>query len=233
MTSDLSSINDFLEEILEFLGLGYALGEVSIAGAILIFGIITVIVSAIISFIFKFIIYVLEAFPVYKLARKTGRKRAWLAWVPVFGSYFRLYVLADIAGDKELVFFGKFKLKNRPLSFWMYVGIDLFGSTLITAVIGVLQVLPVIGQIIGALSTLLNLVPAVAKAFIEYAYLRDVLNIFKEDKKANNTASIVVTALDALATLGFARVIYLYTILKYNPIPEKVMEVEAEEIPVN
>ncbi len=232
MTSDLSSINDFLEEFLRFLNVGITLGELSLGGTILLVGLITSIITAVISFIFQFIIYVLEAFPVYKLARKTGRKRAWLAWVPVFGSYFRLYVLADIAGDKELVFFGKFKLKNRPLSFWMYVGIDLFGSTLITAVIGVLQVLPVIGQIIGALSTLLYLVPAVAKAFIEYAYLRDVLNIFKEDKKANNTAAIVVTALDALATFGFARVVYLYTILKYNPIPEKVMEVEAEEVPV-
>ncbi len=232
MTSDLSSINDFLEEFLRFLNVGITLGELSLGGTILLVCLITSIITAVISFIFQFIIYVLEAFPVYKLARKTGRKRAWLAWVPVFGSYFRLYVLADIAGDKELVFFGKFKLKNRPLSFWMYVGIDLFGSTLITAVIGVLQVLPVIGQIIGALSTLLYLVPAVAKAFIEYAYLRDLLNIFKEDKKANNTAAIVVTALDALATFGFARVVYLYTILKYNPIPEKVMEVEAEEVPV-
>lgn len=233
MTSDLSSINDFLEEFLRFLNVGISLGELGIGGTILLVGLITSIITAVISFIFQFIIYVLEAFPVYKLARKTGRKCAWLAWIPVFGSYFRLYVLADIAGDKELVFFGKFKLKNRPLSFWMYVGIDLFGSTLITAVIGILQVLPVIGQIIGALSTLLYLVPPVAKAFIEYAYLRDVLNIFKEDKKANNTASIVVTALDALATFGFARVVYLYTILKHDPIPEKVMEVAAEEVPVN
>ena len=54
--------------------------------------------------------------------------------------------------------------------------------------------------------------------------------IFKEDKKANNTAAIVVTALDALATFGFARVVYLYTILKYNPIPEETIEIPTEAV---
>ena len=43
--------------------------------------------------------YFIEAFALYKLARKLGRKYAWLAWIPLCGVYFRVYVLADLAGQ--------------------------------------------------------------------------------------------------------------------------------------
>ncbi|MBQ6823608.1 MAG: hypothetical protein IJP27_03055 [Clostridia bacterium] len=215
-----SSYDEFIEvmqSIYDALFLGYGIAEMSISGIILLIAVIGAICSA----VFSLIVWILEAVPVYKLAKKAGRKWAMLAWVPIFGSYFRLYVLTDIPGNQELTFFGseKFKISSRPLSFWIYVGIKVFGTGLITALIGILNLIPIIGQIIGGISSLLYLVPAAACGIMEYAYLRDVLNLFKPDQKANRTAAIVVTVLDSLATLGFARVIYLYTVLKYNPLP--------------
>ena len=104
-----------------------------------------------------------------------------------------------------------------------------------------LGLIPVVGPILffgvyilGAfLCMILNYVIIITYGLIRYVYLRDVLDIFKADKDTNNTTSILITLIDIFATGGFARIIFLYTLINRDPIPEKVMEVEAEEIPVN
>lgn len=213
--SDVESLELMLEDIYNVFFYGYGIASLGLSGIILM---ITVI-AAVASFLFSVLIYVLEAIPVFALAKKNGRKLAWLAWVPIFGSYFRLYVLTDIPGDKEFsVFNGKIKMKSRSMSFWCYLGIILFGGALVTAIVGILSLIPGIGPIIGSASSILGFVPAAVGGIMEYVYLRDVLDIYKPDKKKNMTAAIVVTVLDNLATLGFARVIYLYTIIKNKPI---------------
>ena len=112
------------------------------------------------------IIWVLEAIPVYKLAIKMNRKNAWLAWVPIFGSKFRLWVLSDIAGDKPFtVFNGKFTVKSRSNSFWIYIAINYLGGAVVSAVVGVFSA---IIPLFGSLSAVLMLVPAVPCALMEY-----------------------------------------------------------------
>ena len=213
----LDEFKSMLEELYETLFLGYGIAELSVAGILLLVAVI----AAIASFLVSVVLYVLEAVPLYMLAKKTGRKYAWLAWVPVFGSYFRLYVLADIAGEKEVTFFnGKYTIQSRSMSFWIYVGIALFGSAAVSVLIGVLNFIPVVGQIAGSLVTVLYLLPTVACGLIEYVYLRDVLDLFKKDRKANQTAAVVITVLDSVVTCGFARMICLYTLLKREPIPQ-------------
>lgn len=209
-SSDYYSSNPF-EEFTDFLG--------SSEGAFLTGFLAVYLVMIAVALLVGLLFYIFEAFPIYKLAKKTGRKMAWLAWIPIFGVYFRTYVLADIAGDKELVIIPeKVVIKNRQTSFWIYLGISVLGPVVIGILTTILSLIPVIGWFISMFTTLLVFVPVICTAFMEYAYLRDVLDIFKEDKKANNTAAIVVTALDAAITGGLARLIYLYTILKCEPI---------------
>ncbi|MDO5123837.1 MAG: hypothetical protein Q4D44_04130 [Eubacteriales bacterium] len=220
--------NTFFEELFDMLpdlfgsaDSSLALAEMGIAGIILLVALIT----AVISIIFSLVIYVVEAIPTYILARKAKRPLAWLAWIPFFGSYCRLFVLADIPGNKPFVALtDKITIKSRPLSFLAYVGIKLLGPSVITAFIALANLVPFIGQVVGTLSSVLYLVPAVALAIMEYVYLKDVLDVFKEDKKANSTASLVVTLLDSFITFGFARVIYLYTLLKKEPIESTYSE---------
>ena len=158
-----------------------ALVEVVLSGISLLLFILSAVVAAIVWLI----TYIVFTIPVYKLARKAGRKSTWMAWVPFLNAYFRTFVLADIAGDKELAFFkGKFKIKNRALSFWVYIGILWFGSALIAAIIAILNFIPVVGTVGGAFASLLYLLPVVATGFMKYAYLRDVLDMFKENKKS-------------------------------------------------
>lgn len=215
------AIIEALEDVFEALHYGTGILNLGMMGIIMLCTIIGLLISLVVSVI----VFILEAIPLYKLAKKTDRDRPWLAFIPIFGKYFRLYVLTDIPGKKPLYLLDdKIKIENRFLSFWYYVGIVIFGPTLISVVVGILQFLPLIGQILGAVISILYFAPAVASAIMEYGYLRDVANVFMADKKKNRTVSIIITVLDALVTGGFARVIYLYTMLNKEPIEAELGE---------
>ena len=217
MSSDLVTT---LEEIYEGLYYGLGIAELGIAGVVLVWGIMAAIIGAVVSAVLSVLRWLLEAYPTYQLAKKVGYAHAYLAWVPIFGSYCRLYVLAAMPGDRPFDFLGKWKMKSRTMAFWLYLAILFFGNTIITTVIGILNVVPIIGQVIGSFASLLYLLPWAITCVAEYVFLKDVLDLFKEDEKSNRTTSIIITALDNLATLGFARTIYLYTLLKNEPVPQ-------------
>lgn len=221
-----------LEELYEFLYYGLGIAELGIAGVVLMIGVIVAVATAVLGLLVSLVVFVLEAIPLYKISKKLERKYAWmvwLSWIPGIGGCFSTYVLSDIPGDKPVKLGGKLTIENRLMSFWIHTGIRLFGGTLITVLIGIVNMIPVLGQLIGAFSSILYLVPTVAAAWIEYVYLRDVLDMFKPDQKSNNTAAIVVAVLDALVTFGLARAIYLYTVMNKDPLPQQVVEVEAVE----
>lgn len=189
------------------------LASLGIAGFLIMVAIIGIIVGLVVAIV----TWVLEAIPIFLLAKKVGRDNAWLAWVPIFGAEFRLWVLSDIAVDKPFtVYKEKYTIKNRANSFWLYVTIKYFGAAVISSVVGVVSA---IIPLIGSVSAVLMLLPAVACAIIEYVYLRDVLDIFKENKEANKKATFFITLLDSFVTLGFARIVYLFTLLKCSPLP--------------
>ena len=150
-----------------------------------------------------------------------GRKSSWLvwlAWLPVIGSYIGVYVLTDVPGNKPLNLINKVVIQNRLMSFWMYIGIAVFGPTLITTFITIVNLIPFLGQIISLCSSVLYLVPTVASAWFDYAYLRDVLDIFNENHRSNRNTAIIIAVLDTLVTFGFARAFYLYTVMNKEPL---------------
>lgn len=212
---------DGMEDLYDMLYYGLGIAELSIVGVVLLGTVIAAIVTAIFSIMVSLLVFLLEAIPLYKISKKLGKKSAWLvwlSWLPVIGGYFSTYVLADIPGDKPVNLVGNIKIESRLMSFWIHVGIGLFGPALVTIIIGMLNVIPLAGQVLGALTTLLYIAPTLATAWIEYAYLRDVLDIFNSNRKSNNTAAIVVAALDATVTFGLARAFYLYTVMNKEPI---------------
>ncbi len=219
---DTQEVVSIFDRIIKVLTLGYDLADLGITGIILLISIIT----AVVGFIFAVVQYLLASFPVYKLAKKLGRKHAILAWIPVLPQYFRMYVIADMAGDKAVsVFNGKITLKNRFTSFWIYLCIAICGNTIVDVLSLFLNFIPGLGMLLSLATTILSLAPTFITALFEYAYFRDMLNIFKADKKSNNTTAIVITVLDVFL-FGWAKVVYLYTMLKLEPITES----EAEPI---
>lgn len=204
--------------------------------AFLITYFIVLIIVLVITLILSAAIYVAEAFPLYKLAKKTDRKNAWFAWMPIFGAYFRLYTLMDIAGDKEVVLFSeKYTIKNRPKSYLIFVGGSLALNLVIVSVIllsMLLLLIPIVGIIIFVIvvtiASLLSYVSTIALAVIRYIYFKDVLDIFREDKSENNLIAILVVLIDLFVTGGLARIIFLYTLINRDPIPEETMEIPTE-----
>ena len=204
---------DSLESIYDALYYGLGIAELGVAGVMMMVAIVTAAVSALLALV----IWVLEAIPLYKLAKKTERPMPWLAWIPFFSSWFRQYVVADIPGNKPFDVFGKYKFDDRRTAFWVYLGIRLLGTIIIGLIVSVVSI---VIPFIGSFSAILYLIPGAAAAIIEYIFLKDLLDVFKPDTKANTTASIVIVLLDTFVTLGLARTVYLYTLLKLDPLPQ-------------
>lgn len=199
------------------------------------------IIPGILTLLFFIAFYIAEAFPLYKMAKKVGRKNAWLVWIPIFSGYFSIYVMMDIARGKEVVFFSeKYTMKSRPKSYIIFVLGSFAISTVLTMLIlGAYILTRILGNIMPFASSMifflvlivaaiLFYIPAIALTIIRYVYLRDLLDVFKEDKKSNNIMAIVVTLLDRFVTCGIARVIILYTIMNLDPLPEETMEIPTE-----
>ena len=83
----------------------FSSGEMAMLG---VYGTLMVVYLIIFAVLLLFLVamYILQAIPLYKLAKKTGRKNAWFAWMPILSTYFQLYLLCDIAGDKPFKLFG-------------------------------------------------------------------------------------------------------------------------------
>lgn len=229
MTISLGEFTASLEEIIAFLTAALGVAELGVMGTVVVVTILLMAITMVVSLLVSLVVFILEAIPLYKISRKMGRKSAWLvwlSWLPIVGSYLGLYVLEEIPGRKPLHLVGKLSIESRMLSFWIYVGIAVFGNALITAVVGILSLIPVVGTFVGYVSWILYLAPAAALAWMEYAYLRDVLDIFKEDHRSNIIAAAVVAALDATVTMGLARAFFLYTVMNKEPLPQPIVDAE-------
>ena len=124
-----------------------------------------------------------------------------------------------MAGEKRLEFWhGKFKHDDRKLGFWAYVGIDFAGPTIINMLCSIVMLIPVVGMPASCICYVLNLLPLLASAILEYIYFRDILELFKEDKHSNEVTSFVITIIDVLVGGGLARAIYLLTMKKLEPL---------------
>lgn len=218
----ISEIESALEQSSGILGdiesiLGSIAGIFSFAtmGISAVFAIIAVVFAGLVAIVY----FVFESIPVYTLAKRVGYKYAWLAWMPFFHDYCRIFVLCETAGNKPFdANISKIKLENRKMSFLAHILIKYFGGAIISTVVAIVStILPVV----GSLSFVLGFVPAAACAVIEYVYLRDLLDIYKEDKKANNTAAIVVSVIEFVLVGDLIRTCYLYTLIKKQPLPVK------------
>lgn len=211
------SFNDLLAEISDTFSYGFNIAQLGLSGAILILSILAVLFSALIAIL----LFVVEAIPVYSLSKKLDRRFSFLAWIPVFSRYLRFFILCDLAGDKPFsVFGGKLKFKSRLLAFWIYLGFALGGNAIITLLMLFVNVIPYLGQILGGMASLLYLVPKAACGIIEFAMLRDLLDIFKPDRKSNKITAIVIAALDGVVFGGLAWNLYIYSLLKSQPLAD-------------
>lgn len=221
--NQLESLESLFNAIYGILFAGAAIAELGVFGII---AVITLIAAAVV-FIIGIVIYIIKSYAISTFAKKLNYAHPWLAWVPI--KYFRIYVLADMVGDKRLEFWhGKFKHNDRKISFWAYLGIDLVGPTIINILSSLFMMVPAVGILGSAGCYILGFIPLLACAIIEYIYFRDLLDLFKEDRHSNEVTSFVITLIDAFLGGGLIRAIYLLTMKKAEPL-DKVEYEEKEE----
>ena len=193
------------------------------------FSVVSFLISAVLSVVFYFI----EAIPVFSAAKKNGNKKAFLAWMPLFSDYFRTYVICGTPADKPFTLFNKTVFKDRKSVYWMYLAISLFGTvvvSVITAILqGVVNIIPLLGQLVALVLILLPFVPVLVCAVVEYVFLRDVLDAYKGDKKSNVVLAIIATVVDSLVPIRIARTFCLYTIIGRKPISKQTHSENGEE----
>lgn len=211
-----------LGDVADILGSIEGLASLASAGI----GLTLLIIGSIISAVVAIAFYIFHSIPIYTMAKKQGMKYAWLAWVPICHDLCRLYLLSEMAGDKPCdPGIGNFKIANRRMSFLYYVLIKWLGAAVVGIVVSIASmILPIVGSV----SVILGLLPAAACGVLEYVYLRDVLNLYKEDAKSNQTTSIVITAIEAVLGIDFVKTGYLYTLMKKEPLA-----IVGEEIPAD
>ena len=207
---------DYLEDILDIVFSGYSV-------ALIIFFAIIAVVALLLSIAY----YLVEAYATYKLSKKLGRSMCILAWAPIFGRYFRTFVICDMT-DTTFKALDRFKIPNRRNSFWLYLAILILGNSLITGFITVVNVLPGMGQIISAVSTFLYLIPVLVTRYMEFVYLRDAMDLFRVDRKSNQTWAFIATVAELLATQGVGRIVCLYSLLKKEPLPTTHIEIDID-----
>ncbi len=216
MLEDISSIltesNNTLDAIIEILGYVFLIAETSIVGIIILVSII----GGIISFIFGVVFWIIKVIPYYKLSKNAKRKCSWLAFVPILGSVFRMFVLSDIPGDMPFVFFKKLKPISRTKAFLIYIIVYFFGEFVMTAIIAVLSFIPVSGNIVAFVSYILRFVPLFTCLFMEFVFTKDVINYFKGIESEHTVHAIILIILN-IFTYDLASVFYFYSMLKRKP----------------
>lgn len=188
------------------------------------------IAGIIVTFLLTVAQWVLLAMPLFAIAKKTGRKYGWVAWIPILGDYCRMFTLSDIPGEKEFELFGKIRIKSRILVFLIWLGVAMFGNLVWDVVMNLIGTLTTYTGLGPILTSLLSLVPNVFLGFVEFVFLRDVLDMFNPDKKSNMTWAIVATVVDAILPWRFATTVCMFMLMKKEPLIEaEPIEVPTEE----
>lgn len=241
LTGEYTSIGDMINDILtngtELAGSTAAMFATIIALIELLihvvsstFGYIVLVFLAIIAFLKFLATYLITAVPLSSIAKKAGCKKRYIAWIPFFQDLFCLYLLSRIPGKDDFQM-GKLHMEERNTSFLVYLLVHFFGSALLTVLIVIINIIPYLGQIIGAFSTVLYLIPTAVLTIIEFVYLRDVLDLFKPKKKNNRLMAWIVSILDSLVTSGWAKRLYLFTLLGKSPLPIVSTVIQPELLP--
>ena len=177
------------------------------------YGAILVGIFAVISANYVFTGYVYSA-----MAKKLNVGCEGYAWIPVFQQGFAMYLIYQMTGKKRLVLFGKYVISNGGLAVALWIGVHYLGNAAVQVFVGQFAWVPVVGALVLALGNLLALIPVAAFTLLEYAYVRDLLNLFEADEKKNNVVAVIVAVVDALIPLGIAKTILLACYLKKEPL---------------
>lgn len=141
-------------------------------GVMAVLGIIFLIV-----FIFVAIIYVMQSLGLYKMAKKVGYSRAWLAWIP----YANTWLMFNLPTKEYRVLAINKVIPSRNVAFWIYLAITIGGSY----VVSIFGVIPYLGALIVFIG---EIALCVAGVFMIYPMYKDLFLLYYADSSAQGYA---------------------------------------------
>ena len=163
-----------------------------------------------------------EAIPVFMIAKKLGRPKPWLAWlflIPVAGPFLLQYAIMDLAGDKPFALGDKIKFAKRSTSWLIWVGVTLGGTLLAVVLALVLGLIPFVGPFLAVLVWMPIMLIIVAVAVVvNFVHLRDVLELYYEEKQTCMILSLAICIGDVVCTGGLAEIVLLWLIAFREPL---------------
>ncbi len=143
-----------------------------------------------IAFLVIAAIYVLNGIGLYRMAKKVGHDKAWLAWIP-FANVWLMFTLPD----SEYRVLAINKVIDRSTAFWIYIAISLGGNIVVSA----LSVIPFIGWILTLVSPLVVLLVYI---FMMFPVYKSLYAMFLPEASAQNyaIASIICAYLMPIVT---------------------------------
>ncbi len=205
-----------------------------------VFMIIYVLCVGIFSLVLMGAMYFLNAYPLYKMSKKLGYDKAFLPWIPVFQAFLCAYTMANLPGKTDFYISPKldkiFKIKDRKKSFIAFIAIAvvsiigiyviLFGFMFAVMFVALMTetgediviIMPLIMMIMYAILLVFGLISSLLSSIFYYAYLRDLIDVFKPDREKNKKTALIVVIVNNF-TSGLALPIYLMTLQQYDPLP--------------
>lgn len=141
-------------------------------GIIAIIGIVLLIVFIIIA-----AMYVIQSLGLYKMAKKVGYSKAWLAWIP----YANTWLMFNLPTKEYRVLAINKVIPSRNVAFWIWLAISLGGSY----VAGIFGVIPYLGAVIAVL---ISIAVCVANVFMVFPMYKDLFLLYYVDSSAQGYA---------------------------------------------
>lgn len=162
--------------------------------------------------------YILEGIALNQMAKSRPVKCLWLNWIPHVVEYVcKNYIFAQMSyEDSFRLFGGRLTIKNKFVPFWIYLGV--YATIWLASFVNMLlSWIPILGFIVLAVFLLVSIIGSTVLGFIEFVYLRDLLNVYKPDQKANVSTAIWLTILN-YPTFGLVRAIYIFRMRNDLPL---------------
>lgn len=131
--------------------------------------------------LFGIIMYVFESYALFKLAKAVGHNRAWLAWIP----YAKNWLMFNLPTKEYKVLAINKVIPSRTVAFWIYIGISVLGSRIMS----IFNAIPYIGPFIACIGYLAILV---AFIFMIYPMYKDIYLMFYNESVAQSYTLVSV-----------------------------------------
>lgn len=125
-------------------------------------------------------LYVLNSIGLYRMAKKVGNDRAWLAWIPIANTWL-MFTLPD--SEYRILAINKV-IQSRSNAFWIFFG----GRLCVAFAFMLLSMIPFIGWFAVLLGPLLDIAVMVMYIFMLYPVYQDLYELFLPEDIAKNYA---------------------------------------------